>query len=75
MERMTRALLRGLEPPVSSSARKRNGMRRKIFDLRSSLQELWEVFKGMLVAFGHKTADAVSEKIRQLMKLGEELIL
>lgn len=75
MERMTRALLRGLEPPVSSSARKRNGMRRKIFDLRSSLLELWEVFKGMLVAFGHKTADAVSEKIRQLMKLGEELIL
>ena len=50
-------------------------MRRKIFDLRSSLLELWEVFKGMLVAFGHKTADAVSEKIRQLMKLGEELIL
>ena len=75
MERMTRALLRGLEPPTSSAARKRNGMRRTIFDQGISLLELWKAFKGMLVALGHKTADAVIEKIRQLKKLGEELIL
>ena len=75
MERITRAFLRWLEPPTSSAARKRNGMRRKIYDLRSLLEELWKLLKGMLFEFGHKTADAVIEKINQLKKQGEELHL
>lgn len=75
LERKNRAALQGLEPSSSSSGRKRNGMRRNLHDVRGSLMKLWEVIEGMLIAFGHKTANAVNEKIHQLMKLGKELIL
>ena len=75
LERLSRSVLRGLEPPESSAARKRNGMRRKIFEQGNFLLELLKLLKGMLVSFGYKTADAVFEKINQLKKLGEELIL
>lgn len=65
----------GLEPSEEKNARRRNGLRRKIEELKKYFDELVCVLLGMVKSFGHDTADLVIAKIQDFIRSGEELFL
>jgi len=65
----------GIEHSEDKYARKRNAVRRKLEEMKEKLDSMLYALLGMVVSFGLPTADLVVEKIRDFIKMGEELFL